>query len=223
MSSTKIRSDLIVAIDGPAGAGKSTVAKMLAQRLGYLYINTGAMYRSVALKAIREGVDPDDVEGLARIADQLNILLKKDGRIHLDGEDVTSTIITPEVSRMSSLVSAVEGVRTAMIKRQQEMGEKGGVVLEGRDIGTVVFPEAQVKIYLNAGLKERSQRRWLDLEETVPLSQVESELESRDRRDSNRLLSPLKQADDAILIDSSHLTADEVVEKIMDHIPHVAN
>jgi cytidylate kinase len=218
MENGRIRPDLIVAIDGPAGAGKSTVAKMLAQRLGYLYINTGAMYRCVALKAIREGADAADVGRLSRIAQRIEIALRKDGGVYLDGEDVTSSIRDEAVSRMSSRVSAIEVVRREMVKRQREMGKKGGVVLEGRDIGTVVFPEAQVKIYLDAHLEERSRRRWLDLKGTVSLSEVEHELISRDRQDSDRSISPLKRADDAAFIDSTHLTPQEVVEKITELI-----
>lgn len=213
----------IIAIDGPAGAGKSTLARELARRLGFLYINTGAMYRAVAWKALRDGIDLQDTDRLGALAARSIIDLKggvDDMRVLIDGRDITEEIVTPGVSQAASIVSAVSGVRRALVARQQEMGRAGGVVMEGRDIGTKVFPEAEVKIFLDASNAARSERRYLeDLSRgktALSLEKTQAEIEERDRRDSSRSDSPLVQAEDAVLIDSSVLTIEQVIERAMD-------
>ncbi|MCW5970546.1 MAG: (d)CMP kinase [Blastocatellales bacterium] len=212
----------IIAIDGPAGAGKSTLARELARRLGFLYINTGAMYRAVAWKALRDGIDLQDTDRLGALAAQSIIDLRggvDDMRVLIDGRDITEEIVTPGVSRAASIVSTVSGVRRALVARQQEMGRAGGVVMEGRDIGTKVFPEAEVKIFLDASNAARSERRYLeDLSrgKTAPsLETTQAEIEERDRRDSSRSDSPLVQAADAVRIDSSVLTVEQVIKQAM--------
>lgn len=212
---------LIITIDGPAGAGKSTVSKILAERLEYLYINTGAMYRVVALECKKKDIDPEDEEGLKGICSQLDIRFeKKDSKIRVfsHGEDVTELINTSDISLLASKVSAQRVVREALVKIQRQMGKNGGVVLEGRDTGTVVFPQAHLKIYLDASLEERGRRRYHELllmNQQVELSQVIKETERRDYNDSHRDLSPLKKAEDAILIDSTKLTVEDVIDIIL--------
>ncbi len=214
---------LIIAIDGPAGAGKSTAARQVARQLGYLFINTGAMYRAVAWKALMEGVSLDDTDRLGRLAEESPIELTGDVdsmRVLIDGRDVTEEITTPQVSQAASKVSAISAVRRALVARQQEMGRAGGAVLEGRDIGTQVFPNAEVKIYLDASSQSRSSRRFEEVSaHSVPitsLEQIKAELEERDCRDKTRADSPLAQAEDAIYIDSSAMTIDEVVDRILE-------
>jgi cytidylate kinase len=214
---------LIIAIDGPAGAGKSTVARSVARRLGYLFINTGAMYRAVAWKALRTGVSLDDRDGVGEVACAAVIELTGDvdsTRVLIDGRDITDEIATPQVGQAASIVSAVSAVRRAMVARQQQMGRDGGVVMEGRDIGTHVFPGAEVKIYLDASSEARAQRRYdedLALGVAVAsLQKMKEEIEERDYRDKTRADSPLIQAEGAIYIDSSAMTIDEVVERILE-------
>ena len=203
---------IIVAIDGPAGAGKSTIARSLAQKLGYVYIDTGAMYRAVALWALRAGVDMDNPLGLEKLADEADIDFR-DGRVFLNEEDVTEAIRQPEVSEAASKVAAVPGVRRAMRDEQRRIGFENSVVMEGRDIGTVVFPDAQIKIYLDADPGIRAVRR--ARETGAATDQVAQEMAARDQRDRSRAEAPLTQAPDADYLDSTNLTPEEVEEAIL--------
>jgi cytidylate kinase (EC 2.7.4.14) len=214
---------LVIAIDGPVGAGKSTVAKLVAQKLGYLYVDTGAMYRAVALKALRLGMDINDPIVMAMLAEATDIQLQQqdDGsvRVFLDGEDVTEAIRTPEVSEASSIVSAHEGVRKVLAERQKAMAELGGVVMEGRDIQTVISPDAEVKIFLTASLEERAKRKWLELQQkgiSVSYEEVLYEVKERDERDKSRAIAPLRKAPDAVEIDTTKMTPEEVADKIVE-------
>jgi cytidylate kinase len=212
---------IIIAIDGPAGAGKSTIARSLAQRLGFTYIDTGAMYRSVALWALRLNQDLDDMLRLEQLAKEARIEFAG-GRVLLNGEDVTDAIREPHVSEAASRVSACPGVRRAMREEQRRIGEMGSAVMEGRDIGTVVFPEARVKIFLDASAEERARRRASEL--GTPLEQVAQDMAGRDRRDRTRAEAPLTQAPDADYIDSSGLTPIQVEEAILKRVrEHTSN
>lgn len=218
------RRELIIAIDGPSGAGKSTLSKRLSSRLGYVNIDTGAMYRCVALASMRQGLDPSDGERLKALCRDLEITFVPEGgenRVFLNGEDVSEAIRTPEVSLLTSRISAVPEVRSAMVALQRRMGENGGVVLEGRDIGTVVFPHADVKFFLLASARERGRRRYLELREKgldVDLEQTVAEVEARDRADSEREHAPLVRADDALSVDSTQMSIDQVLEYMMEQI-----
>jgi len=211
----------IVAMDGPAGAGKSTVARMVADRLGYLYIDTGAMYRAVAHRVIQEGIALSDHAKIAALARGLDIHFEViDGQQHIfaDDEDVTQAIRMPEATRLSSPVSAIQGVRKRLVELQRKMGESGGVVMEGRDIGTVVFPDAEVKIFLTASVSERAERRAEQLREMgmeADIEQIASEIRERDLRDSSRRHAPLKQAPGSTLVDTDNMTVEQVVEAIV--------
>jgi cytidylate kinase len=217
---------LIVAIDGPAGAGKSTVAKRLAKALGYRYIDTGAMYRAFAWKVMENEIDVKDEEKLERILKRTKIELEEnngDPRVLLNGSDVTARIRTPELSQLASKVSTLKVVRERMVALQRAMAREGGVVAEGRDMGTVVFPQAEVKIYLDASLKERARRRFDELQDKgkrAILKETLKEMEERDQRDRERALAPLAQAEDAIIIDSTYFSVDDVLDKIMQEIQH---
>jgi cytidylate kinase len=206
-----------VAIDGPAGAGKSTIAKRLADRLGFIYIDTGAMYRAVALWALRQGVETSDMHRMEQLALAAEIELAP-GRIRLNREDVTEAIRTVEVANGASKVAVIPGVRRAMVAKQRAIGERASVVMEGRDIGTVVFPEADVKIYLDAQPEERVRRRFQE-ERAKGGSVVEStlaeQMKERDRRDTARADSPLAQAPDAVYLDTTPLSIEEVEEAIL--------
>jgi pantoate ligase/cytidylate kinase len=216
---------LVVAIDGPAGAGKSTVAKRIADALGYLYIDTGAMYRAATWLVMRENVNLLDLEGIVRLVSGAKIELKlqevQDGqstRVLVNGEDVTREIRTQQVTRLVSPVSAVPGVRQHLVAQQQEMAERGGVVMDGRDIGTVVLPKADIKIFLTASPEIRAERRLKELNEMGEEAQYASllaEIKDRDRQDSTRLVAPLRQAQDAIPINTDNLAVDQVVERIL--------
>jgi CMP/dCMP kinase len=207
----------VIAIDGPSGAGKSTITRLLADRLGYIHIDTGAMFRSVALAVKRAGIDMNDEAALLDLCGSLRISFDRSGesqKVLLNGEDVSAAIRTPEISLLTSGVSAVKCVREDLLKRQREMGRSGGVVLEGRDIGTVVFPDADVKFFLTASAEERGRRRYLELlekGENVTLDGTIAEVARRDEQDEKREHAPLCKAVDAIEIDSSRLTIDEVL------------
>ncbi|MBI1992890.1 MAG: (d)CMP kinase [Deltaproteobacteria bacterium] len=215
---------LIVAIDGPAGAGKSTVAKRVAKEMGYTYMDTGAMYRAFAWRVMKEGLDLKNEEALRKALRDTRIeLAERDGRaqVLLNGTDVSGWIRTPELSQMASRVSTSKIVRQRMVELQREMGSKGGVVAEGRDIGTVVFPNAEVKIYLDASARERATRRFEELRsrgDRVDMAETRGEMEQRDRRDRERDVAPLRPAEDAVVIDSTAVDVDSVVERIMEEI-----
>jgi cytidylate kinase len=214
----------IIAIDGPAGAGKSTVAKHLAAHFGLLNLETGAMYRAFALKALREGIAEDDAAALEQLAGTTAIVLEPapaGNRVLLDGVDVTGEIRDPEVTQAASRVSVHPAIRAWMVNLQRELGRKGGVVMEGRDIGTVVFPDADLKFFLDASIEARSQRRYEQTETgsaTVVATPetISKELRERDERDRNRAESPLRAAADAIVIDSTSLSLDQVLARIED-------
>lgn len=211
---------MIVAIDGPAGAGKSTAARMLAQRLSYTLLDTGAIYRIMALRAREHEVAWDDGPGVAALAGGIEITFRLEGdvnRVFADGADVSAAIRTPEISDGASRVSALPEVRAALLDLQRRIGAAGNVVVEGRDIGTVVFPEAEAKFFLTASTDERARRRVAELAAAgrpVDLEKTRAELVARDERDSNRAAAPLRKADDAIAIDSSALGPNEVVERM---------
>lgn len=217
-------SALIIAIDGPSAAGKSTLAKRLAKDLGFTYLDTGAMYRALALKVLIEGTDISNDAALPELISRTEIdLVEKDGRskVLLDGKDVSDKIRTPEVSQMASKTSAMKAVRQWMLGLQRDLGQRGNVVAEGRDIGTVVFPDAAVKIYLNASVQERARRRVEELRKAgrqVSLDETLREMGERDKRDSERDLAPLRQADDAIAIDSTTLDAETLAQRVMEQI-----
>lgn len=216
---------MIIAIDGPAGAGKSTIARLAAKKLDVLYIDTGAMYRALTLKAIRRAMNCQDESALTELMRKTRIELKNnhDGSIQvfLDDEDVSLAIRKPEVARYVSDVSKAAGVRKEMLGLQRQMGLKGPCVLDGRDIGTVVFPDANRKFFLDADFKERGLRRYKELKEKgedIALKDVEADLKNRDTIDSTRECAPLKQAEDAIYVDTTNMSIEEVVEHILKHI-----
>ena len=219
-------SDLVVAIDGTAGSGKSTLARRLAKRLGYLYVDSGAMYRAAGWAALQRKVDLDDEKSLADLASSLRIELNDSGaggecRVRVDGRDVTDRIRSPAVAAAASAVALVPGVRRALVALQRSLGERGGIVMEGRDIGTVVFPDADVKFYLDADPRVRAERRrseQLGGGIGQPLEEVLEDLRHRDNRDSNRDDSPLQPALDAIVIDTTDSTIDELERQMLEAI-----
>jgi cytidylate kinase len=213
---------LIIAIDGPAASGKSTAAYFVAKNLGYLYLDTGAMYRTLTWRALRDKVNMKDEEVLSQLAKVSKISLNHHPngkvKVYLDGQDVTSLIRSPEVDKYVSIVSRIKKVREIMVAQQREIGRGGEIVAEGRDIGTVVFPEAEVKIYLTASFEERVKRRWEERKLkglSLPREKVKDELIIRDRIDTHREMSPLKKAKGAVVIDNTYLNIDETVEKIL--------
>lgn len=214
-----------IAIDGPAGAGKSTIAKYISRTLGIIYLDTGAMYRAVALKAIQSGVDTKDAGKLSELVSTIDIRINCTGaeqRIFLDGIDVSKDIRTPEVSIGASNVAVVPAVRIKMVELQREIAKNNDVVMDGRDIGTYVLPDAGHKFFLTASLDERAKRRYLELKEKgitdTSLEEVRKDMEYRDHNDSTRAFAPLSKADDAIEIDTSNMTIDQVTEKILSYI-----
>lgn len=220
---------MIIAIDGPAAAGKSTTAKLVAKKLGYLHVDSGAMYRAVTLKILRKGLPVDAAEEIAKLAQTTRIeLLEANGSltILLDGKDVTHEIRSADVTNAVSKVSSIKGVRSAMVREQRKMSERGGVVMDGRDIGTVVFPNADLKIFMVASIDERAKRR---AEELVAnglqphRDKLKKEIADRDLFDSTRNESPLRKADDAIELDTSNLTIDEQVEIIVKKANEILN
>jgi len=211
---------LIIAIDGPVGSGKSTAARRVAELLGYTYIDTGAMYRAVALKALRRKISLGATDEFVALAGRSRIDLRaQDGgqNVLLDGEDVTKEIRTPEVSQAASKIAVIEGVRRVLVAEQRRAGAKGGVVMEGRDIGSVVFPDAELKIFLTASDETRAQRRWREHQQkgdAIDLAKTLEEIRERDRRDAGREHSPLVRAEGAVLVDSTAMEAEEVAQLI---------
>ncbi len=215
---------MIIAIDGPAGSGKSTAAKIIAQRLNFRYIDTGAMYRAVALSAQRKNADLHDLDIIAKIAEKLDIQLipQAEGQqVLADGEDVTALLKNETVGAGAAIVAAQPKVREVLIAKQRELGKKGGVVMDGRDIGTVVFPNAEFKFFMEANPEERGRRRYLELKEKNPSANLEEIIEQvkrRDHEDRNRKISPLVMAEDGMLLDTTRFNPNEVVEQILEII-----
>ena len=214
----------VITIDGPAGSGKSTVSRMIAKALGFFYLDTGAMYRAVALQAKRKGVDPDDKKKLQRICKNIDLKFRMDGvsiKLSMGVEDISLAIRTPEMDMLSSKISAVKEVRDAMKTLQRKLGERGRVVAEGRDMGTVVFPEAEYKFFLTASPEIRAERRFKERQnrgESIFMAEVIKELAERDNQDTNRDIAPLRPAQDAKIIDSTMLNQKEVAELILKEI-----
>ncbi len=214
---------MTIAIDGPAAAGKSTTARHLAKKLGYLYIDTGAMYRALTWKALRDKVDIKSKKALSELAQNTQIQLKPGSnlknKVYLDNKNITSFLRSPEINRYVSLVSCVKEVREVLVAQQKQIGKKGGIVAEGRDVTTVVFPEAELKIFLKASLGERTRRRWMEEKEkklSYDKKEVAAVHTNRDEIDSKRKTSPLRISPEAVVIDNTHLTISQTTNKIMD-------
>ncbi len=204
-----------IAIDGPSAAGKSTIAKLLAKKLNYVHLDTGAMYRSTALKAKRSNIALDDEKGVCEMLEKTEIILTPEGKVFLDGEDVSTAIRTDDISMAASAVSKLKNVRADLVKRQQQMAEAGGFIMDGRDIGTVVLKDAELKIFMTASAEARAKRRYdQNIAQGIPTSDIETiaeEIRKRDYDDMHRAESPLRKADDAVEIDTSDMTIEEVV------------
>jgi len=208
----------VIAIDGPGGAGKSTIAKLLAKKLNYLHLDTGAMYRAVTLAAINENIDFDDKEKLIKLAKKISITFNKNGEIILDNKNVSQEIRSSEVNAHVSKIAAVKGVRNVLVEKQQSLAQKNKVVMDGRDITTVVLPEAEHKFFLTASLAERAKRRYQEMRSKnndADLEEIKKSIARRDKLDSEREHSPLKKAEDAVLIDTTELSIDEVLKKMI--------
>ena len=204
-----------IAIDGPSAAGKSTIAKLLAKKLNYVHLDTGAMYRSTALKAKRSNIALDDEKGVCEMLEKTEIILTPEGKVFLDGEDVSTAIRTDDISMAASAVSKLKNVRADLVKRQQQMAEAGGFIMDGRDIGTVVLKDAELKIFMTASAEARAKRRYdQNIAQGIPTSDIVTiaeEIRKRDYDDTHRAESPLRKADDAVEIDTSDMTIEEVV------------
>lgn len=217
--------NLIITLDGPSGSGKSTTARGLAERLGFLYLDTGAMYRAVGLKALRGKISLSDKKALARLAAQAKISFRPAPhgrvRVFLDGEEVTRSIRRPEVSEAASKVAVIPAVREALVRQQRRIGKAGGIVAEGRDTGTVVFPYAPLKFFITASLAERARRRWQEHKEAghrISLAKLLQEVRRRDRRDKGRKIAPLRPAPGAIKIDNTGLHSGQVLDMLIDYV-----
>ena len=212
--------DYIITIDGPVSSGKSTIGKKLANRRGMVYLDTGAMYRAVGLESKERGISPDDQAGLKKLCEDIKISFKqaKDGqKVFSSGEDVTDAIRLPEISMLASRVSAEKPVREALVSLQRDAGRDGNIVVDGRDAGTVIFPNARFKFYLDASVEERAKRRHKELVEKeleVSYTKIFQDIEKRDKDDSSRVLSPLKPAEDAVIIDTTSMTIEDVLDEI---------
>ena len=214
-------SKIRIALDGPSGAGKSTIAKKIAEKIGLVYVDTGALYRSVGLYSIENGIDSEDTAGIIASLEKINIRLAyEDGcqKVYLNGSEVGNRIRTPQASKYASAVSKIPEVRAFLLKLQRDIAASGGVIMDGRDIGTVVLPNADVKIFLTASVEERARRRYKELcEKGIPaeLSVIEEEIRQRDEQDMNRPIAPLKQAEDAVLLDTSAMNIEESIEALL--------
>lgn len=214
----------MIAIDGPAASGKSTTARLVAERLGYLHVDTGAMYRAIALKVLRKGIGMEERERIEALMPTTHVAMQlKNGalRVFLDGEDVTGAIRTPDVSKAVSPVSGYPEVRRAMVREQRLLGAEGGIVMDGRDIGTVVFPDADLKFFMVAGIDARARRRQEELAArgtVLPLDAVSVDIQERDARDAGRAEAPLRRADDAIDVDTSAMTVEQQVRLVLDTV-----
>ena len=210
-----------IAIDGPAGAGKSTIAKRVAKELGYIYVDTGAMYRALAIHFLKLGLKPEDTEHIKDACESAEVVLQYENgvqQVYLNGENVTGILRKEEVGNMASVSSAIMEVRAKLLQLQRDLAEAKDVVMDGRDIGTHILPNADVKVYLTASVEERARRRYVELQEkgvSCNLEEIAHDIEERDTRDMNREIAPLRQAEDAIFVDSSDMTIDEVVQTII--------
>ncbi|WP_281518591.1 (d)CMP kinase [Thomasclavelia cocleata] len=207
-----------IAIDGPSAAGKSSIAKIVAKKLGYVYIDTGAMYRCVGYYCLQNNIDLNNETAVSAILKNIKITMDSNNRVYLNEHDVSDQIRQDEVSMSASLVSSYQDVREFLVKQQRKMSNVGGVILDGRDIGTVVLPDAKLKIYQNASVETRAKRRFLENKKRVlsaDLETIKKDIEQRDYQDMNRKISPLKKADDAIVLDTSNLSIDEVVNEVL--------